>query len=178
MCPPPLPGLQVTSLCSVHCHTGGFMCGFLQSLDCPPTHSRHSAQLVTSIPQAAPHTAIPIQPQRDSHCPGLTSCAPLPAPAQQPHRGGDFSGAEAHSLSWLDPGSLQCPSQGSRLQVGPLHEPRWLPTGPLQGGSPAKGCSDRCCERSSLSPIDTLASTEVDMPQEFASSTPRVLKTG
>ena len=107
------------------------MCGFLQSLDCPPTHSRHSAQLVTSIPQAAPHTAIPTQPQRDSHCPGLCFTCPFAHPCSAAAQRRSLLRAEAHSLSLLDPVSLQGPSQGSRLQVGPLHEPHWLPTGPL-----------------------------------------------
>lgn len=84
----PFPGPKVTFFCSVQCQRGRFTCCFLQSLGCPPTHSSHSARLVTSFLQPAPRTAILIQPQLDGRCPPGTLPPPsLPTPAQRP-RGG------------------------------------------------------------------------------------------
>ena len=75
--PWPFPGLQVTFLWSVYCHKEKFMCCFLQSLDCSPIHSCQSAQLVTTLLQTVPQTAILIQPQFDSYCPRRSSICHL-----------------------------------------------------------------------------------------------------
>lgn len=56
-----------------------------------------------------------------------------------------FSGAEAHSLSLLGPMSPQCPSQGSWLQLGALHELGCLPAGPLWSWLGRESCQGLAC---------------------------------
>lgn len=121
--PWPFPGLQVTFLWSVYFHKEKVMCCFLQSLDCSPTHSCQSAQLVTTLLQAVPQTAILIQPQLDSHCPRNSSIchlcpsllsshmedssdsqgSPCLRPPTLPPSTIVFSGEETYSLSLWDP---------------------------------------------------------------------------
>lgn len=146
MPPWPFPGPKVTFLCSVHCHKRGFMCCFLQSLDCPHTH--FTTQLSLSFPPSTSTSncySLPIQLQLDSHCPWHSPLYRLCGPLLSVHRrilvlpeaalACGFCIPQSHCLLWgrcpsfLDLMSLQCPSWGSWLQVGPSCEPGWLPAG-------------------------------------------------
>lgn len=68
LCPPaiPRPASDISLLLRSQRRV---LCGFLWSLDSPPTRSCLLAQLVTSFPQPEPQTASLTQPQRDSHHP-------------------------------------------------------------------------------------------------------------
>ena len=166
----------------------------------PPTHSCHTAQLVTSLLQPAPSNCHPETASTGQPLPRALFRLPSLS-----HRGVQrfsrqalpvasvsssaiiFSGAEAQGLSLLHPVPLQCLSRGSRLQEGTVQEPRQLPAGHSEADSgegvlPRAGL-DQCGERGSP-PTHTHTHThthtqrhwfphsQADIPQESASPAP------